>query len=56
MKEDKANWDFAIGLIIVSTAIGCLFGGVYGWLFFGVILMILGTIAEMKGNKNEDNL
>lgn len=50
------NWDFFVGLICTSITIGCLFSGVYGWLFFGVVLMTLGIIAELEGKKNENNL
>jgi len=39
--------DFAIGMIIVSICIGSLYGGVYGWLFFGVACMLTGIVEGL---------
>ena len=39
--------DFSFGTIIVSICIGTIYGAVYGWLFFGVMLMGLGIVESI---------
>ena len=39
--------DFGIGVIVVSICIGVIHGAVYGWLFFGCMLMALGVITSL---------
>ena len=41
----------ALGLMIVSIACGTLFGTVYGWLIFGLALLLRGiydTVSERR--------
>jgi hypothetical protein len=39
--------DFSFGVIVVSICVGLIHGAVYGWLFFGCMLMALGIINGM---------
>lgn len=43
--------DFMLGLIIVSFCIGILNGAVYGWMFFGVVLMMSGLLNWVFSGK-----
>ena len=36
--------DFSVGVIVVSICIGVIHGAVYGWLFFGSMLIALGIV------------
>lgn len=39
--------DFSVGVIVVSICIGIINGAVYGWLFFGLMLMGLGIVESI---------
>lgn len=40
--------DFFVGLVIISCCIGSLYGTVYGWLVFGVVIFLSGIISMAK--------
>lgn len=39
--------DFSVGVIVVSICVGVINGAVYGWLFFGSMLIALGIIESI---------
>jgi hypothetical protein len=41
--------DFFLGVIIVSVCVGVINGAVYGWLFFGLVLILSGIIQTIVG-------
>jgi protein-S-isoprenylcysteine O-methyltransferase Ste14 len=44
--------DFLLfGAIVVSIALGMQFGNVVGWMFIGVVLMIVGLVSLMRKKK-----
>jgi hypothetical protein len=43
--------DFIIGMIIIACCVGSLYGTVYGWLAFGVFLLISGLISIFTKEK-----
>jgi len=45
--------DLLIGLVIVAICVGILNGAVYGWLFFGVVLMLTGISDYFNGGSDE---
>lgn len=44
-----------IGFIILSISIGCKAGAFYGWLTFGISLLITAFIGAVSNSFNEDN-
>lgn len=40
--------DFILGAIIVCICVGTLYGAVYGWLAFGIIMILSGFISGIK--------
>lgn len=45
--------DLLIGLVIVAICVGILNGAIYGWLFFGVVLMLTGISDYFNGDSDE---
>jgi hypothetical protein len=41
--------DWVVGVIMVSICLGSIYGAVYGWLFFGVMLMLTAVIEGVVG-------
>jgi hypothetical protein len=41
--------DWSVGVITVSICLGIIYGAVYGWLFFGVMLMLTALIEGVVG-------
>jgi hypothetical protein len=41
--------DWSVGVIMVSICIGIIYGAVFGWLFFGAMLMITGVVEGIIG-------
>lgn len=41
--------DWSFGTITVSICLGIIYGAVYGWLFFGVMLMLTALIEGIVG-------
>jgi hypothetical protein len=41
--------DISVGTIIVAIAIGCMYGAAFGWLFFGIMLMLFGFAQVIVG-------
>jgi hypothetical protein len=41
--------DWVVGVIMVSICLGSIYGAVYGWLFFGVMLMLTAVIEVVVG-------
>jgi hypothetical protein len=41
--------DWVVGVIMVSICLGIIYGAVYGWLFFGVMLMLTAVIEGVVG-------
>jgi len=41
--------DISVGTIIVAIAIGCMYGAAFGWLFFGIMLMLFGFVQVIVG-------
>lgn len=44
-----------IGFIILSISIGCKAGAFYGWLTFGISLLITALVGAVTSMFNEDN-
>ena len=44
-----------IGFIILSISIGCKAGAFYGWLTFGISLLITAFIGAVSNSFKEDN-
>lgn len=43
--------DLSTGVIVVAIAIGCLYGAAYGWLAFGIALILVGVVRIIVGDK-----